>query len=252
MTTFLLINAKKGRHMKLNTLFLLFLLQAASISYSIPQGYESLINYRLAVQEFDRTHNQEKFDEYIILLTKYYVSGGYEDHVRSVCIIAQNYFSSLTAQKDSLIVFDVDDTALYHFHIHDDFKFIWKHMPYLANNRPLGRAPAILPVHELYDFLIDKGFKVVFLTCRPDDVYDETIIELHRGKYQNFEQLICMPHAIALDPKSNYGNWKYKMREQLAKKYTIVGCIGDRERDFEDGLTGYRVKLPNYLQRVYR
>ena len=238
--------------MKRNNFFLLLALVIYGILNASHPGYEKLVNYRQAVQEFALTHDQAAFDEYKSLINRYYVSGAYEDHLRSICIKAKQYFEAFPLKENSLVVFDVDDTALYHFHIHDDFKFIWKDMPWLAQNRPLGKAPGIKPVLELYNYLIKKGFKVVFLTCRPDDVYDQTIIELHNAKFNVYEELICMPLDLAQNPSSKYGLWKYTQRERLAKKYNIVGNIGDRERDFEIGHNGYSVKLPNYLQKVYR
>jgi predicted secreted acid phosphatase len=243
------INIFNRRSFMKHSIIFLISAFAFGITNASHPGYENLINYRLAVQELERTHNKEQFEEYEKLIIDYYVSGVYEDHLRSVCVKAQKYFDTVKVKKDSLIVFDIDDTALYHFHVHDDFKFIWKHIPDLAQNRALGHAPAIKPVKEFYDYLIKRGFKVVFLTCRPDDTYDETVIELNNGKFNVYEELICMPLDLAQDSASKYGLWKFHERERLAQKYTIVGCIGDRERDFEGGLTGHIVRLPNYLQR---
>lgn len=56
-----------------------------------------------------------------------------------------------------------------------------------------------------------------------------------------------MPDKLAFDPTIKTADWKFQVRKELTRKYSIVGCVGDRNADFEGGYTGYRVQLPNYL-----
>lgn len=164
-----------------------------------------------------------------ILIKRYYNSGAYEQQVHHICEKAMSYFSRVKVQSHSLVIFDVDDTALYNLRFRAGTDLL----------KP--KTVAIQPVLALYKFLVNKGFKVVFLTSR--DFCEETKNELINAGYTKFEELICMNHF----DDDLTAVWKASKRKELSKVYTIVGSVADRDRDFFDNYNGYKVKLPNYL-----
>jgi len=164
-----------------------------------------------------------------VLIRRYYNYGAYEREVQKICEDAKNYFAKIPVAENSLIIFDVDDTALYNLRFRATTDLI------------SPKTTAILPVLELYNYLMSKGFNIVFLTSR--DNCERTKEELIKSGYKGFKDVICMREF-----DDNYtAYWKGKKRKLLAQTYSIVGSIADRERDFVGGNMGHRVKLPNYL-----
>ena len=165
-----------------------------------------------------------------LLIKKYYNSGAYEKEVQQLCEDAKQYFSTITVKPNSLIIFDVDDTAVY------NMRFRAKR-PDLIKPKTL----ALMPVFKLYNYLIDRGFKIIFLTSR--DSYETTIEDLTAAGYKDYVGIICMN-----DFHDDYtALWKWEKRKELSKEYNIEGSIADRKRDFFDNYSGHAVKLPNYL-----
>lgn len=165
-----------------------------------------------------------------ILIRRYYNSGAYERDVEKICKEAMTFFSKIPVKDDSLIIFDVDDTAVYNLDFRGE-----------ATGLITPKTVAILPVLELYKYLINRGFKIIFLTGR--DICEGTKKELIDAGYTTFLDLLCMP--VINDDLT--ASWKAEKRKQLSQKYTIVASIGDRKKDFFDNYNGHIVKLPNYL-----
>ncbi len=225
---------------------IVFLAVLAGILYYFNQTSYP-IHFRIAQHDFEQSKNQSLFEARKQQLQKYYLCGAYEQDVATICQTAAAYFSSLSFKDNSLIIFDIDDTAIYHYQVHDKFDFIWSECPQLVKARQIDRGPAIEPVLELYNMLLKKAFKVIFLSSRNAGDYDHTYNELIQAGYTNFEQIILMPDKLAFDRSIKTADWKLSIRKELAQMYSIVGCVGDRDADFEGGYTGHVVKLPNYL-----
>lgn len=167
-----------------------------------------------------------------LLVKKYYDSGAYDKEVQTICNQAREYFSNIEILDNSLIIFDIDDTAVYNLRFRKTTDLI----------KP--KTTAILPVLELYKYLIHKGFKIIFLTSRNCSMLEFSKKELSDSGYSDFVDLICMPDGFDDD---HTAVWKSEKRKQLSQKYIIVGSVGDRKRDFFDNYNGHVVKLPNYL-----
>ncbi len=195
-------------------------------------------------KEFNKTRNQDTFEQYKAVLIEYYINGIYERDVDQVCAQAQQYFASIPVQDNAIIIFDIDDTAVYHFQTRNEFKFIWQLRPELATKTNFD-GPAIQPVLDLYHYLLERGFKIVFMTGRGTQIADITINQLHNAGYTAYEKLILCPWDIVTH--DTLWEWKLNMRKALSQKYHIVGSVADREIDFQGGCTGFEVKLPNYL-----
>lgn len=205
-----------------------------------------LTHFQVAQKQLNYDHNKAAFEANKKQLEQYYTSGTYSKEVATICTKAQEYFSTVPVQSNSLVVFDIDDTAVYHYQTMDSFYFIWsKHPEFgISNSRT---AQPIKPVLELYNYLRTRGFEVIFISLRPKSDYDYTRQELTKAGYTGFTDLILRPEPGLWSPMIDGGQWKLQARKKLAQTYTIVGCIADREVDFVGGYTGHKVKLPNYL-----
>ena len=199
-----------------------------------------LVHLNQAIKEFAQTQDYPALTRYKTCLAHYYTSGAYERDVQKACTSAWKILLQIPVTPQSLVIFDIDDTALFQAPQLPFTTFIWPRQ----NN---SFAPALKPVLYLYKQLIARGFNVIFLTARGQHTHAKTLQELKRAGYTKFDQLILMPYQFAFNLAISPGNWKLNIRKQLAKQYTIVACIGDRPIDFEGGHTGYPVKLPNYL-----
>ncbi len=229
---------------------IIILLGICALAYSVYDVYQNrykfsdLVHYNEAEKIYAQTKDQRKFEKYKEHLQDYYTSGAYENDIRKISQGAEKCFSAIPVTDDSIIIFDVDDTALYNWHFKGDF--IWN-QPKFSKMKQQKFKPAIEPILKLYNYLLNRGFKIIFITSRSDNDYQNTRHELSHAGYSNFYKLILMPTKLAFDPSIKTAAWKLDVRKELAQKYNIVGSVGDRMADFVGGYTGYIVKIPNYL-----
>ena len=66
-------------------------------------------------------------------------------------------------KNNSVVIFDVDETALDNYGLAEQMGFGYVYEMNKKWNADL-KAPAIKQVKELYDFLLSKGAKIIFLT----------------------------------------------------------------------------------------
>jgi len=108
--------------------------------------------------------------------------------------------------------------------------------------------PAIKPIKELYDKLVNRGFKIVFLSNREQALFYPTKKNLIDQGYTTFERVIVRP---VNSKKQGSAQFKEDIRTQLVNEgYTIAGCIGDQASDLAGKHTGIKIKLPNYVYNV--
>ena len=180
-------------------------------------------------------------------VTKYYESGQYEKDLTEIITDAKEKFSKVKLAPNSAVVFDVDETTL------DNYKAI-KQIGYGYDRKywndwvEMASAPAIPQVKELYDFLLQKGFKIIFITGRRDDQYNPTYANIKSAGYVEFDTLITRRND---DHKTTAADFKAQKQKELVEKgYVIAGCVGDQLTDCEGPNCGIVVKLPNYLYLV--
>jgi acid phosphatase len=180
-------------------------------------------------------------------IINYYSSGKYVEEVNNVIDDAIAKFNNVKASDNSLVVFDIDETALsnYSFDKGIDFGYVpglWEKWVDSA------KAPAIDGVKRLYDFLIKKGFKVVFITGRSEHNYAPTFKNLVSSGYTIFDTLIV---RNASEKNLTALEYKSKKRVELTEKgYNIIGDIGDQYSDLDGSDHGIQVKIPNYTYIV--
>ena len=103
---------------------------------------------------------------------------------------------------------------------------------------------------EFYQFLLQRGYQIVFLSERPSYTVHHTKEALFRAGYDTFKHLIVRPEESNKRPGKvllNAGEFKFESRRSLKNQgYRIVGTVGDQVSDFAGGHTGFEVKIPNY------
>lgn len=174
---------------------------------------------------------------------KYYECGQYDRDLEKVVNRAIKHFKKISIQHNATVIFDVDDTVLSDY---ADAKSIsFGYIPKLSHEWVLcADAPAIPQAKRLYDYLVERGFKIIFLTGRKYDEYDATIKNLKDQGFLYFDKLIVREAS-----EKNLSAFEYKTmrRKQLTQQgYKIVGSVGDQMSDLRGVMSGYKVKLPNY------
>ena len=86
---------------------------------------------------------------------------------------AKEKFSKVDFRKNSVVIFDVDETALDNYGLAKEMGFGYLYELNKKWNAEM-KAPAIKQVKDLYDFLLSKGSKIIFLTGRNFPEYKVT------------------------------------------------------------------------------
>jgi len=180
---------------------------------------------------------------------EYYESGKFYEELDNVIREAKNKFSKVEFTDNSVVILDVDETALNNYEISKKmgYGYVYEMVYDWTQN---AKVPAFPQVKELYDYLLSKGSKIIFLTARGYDEYDATYKNLINQGYTEFDSVITKS-------KNEYEmkslEFKSSKRIELTKMgYEIIGTVGDQWSDLEGPYHGIQVKIPNYLyQNVY-
>ena len=109
-------------------------------------------------------------------------------------------------------------------------------------------APAIPQTKRLYDWLVSKNIKVIFVTGRYQEVKEATRKNLLEQGYIKYDTLIVRQPVEHNIPAAEF---KALKRDELVKKgYKIIASIGDQWSDLVGGNAGIKIKLPNYLYLI--
>jgi acid phosphatase len=177
----------------------------------------------------------------------YYESGKYDEELNEVIKTAREKFEKVEFKKNSVVIFDVDETALDNYGLAELMGFGYVYEMNKKWNAEL-KAPAIPQVKELYDFLLSEGANIIFLTGRNFPEYEVTYKNLIKEGYTTFDTLITQrEHELELTAQE----FKSAKRKELVEKgYEIVGTVGDQWSDLEGEHHGIQVKIPNYLYLI--
>lgn len=161
---------------------------------------------------------------------------------------ALKHFKKVTVTDTAAVVFDVDDTVLSDYENEKTIAF--GYIPKLSHAWILrADAPGIDQTKKLYDYLIDRGFHVIFLTGRHQDEYQATLKNLREEGFTIFDRVIV---RSSNEKSLTAQEYKTERRRQLAAEgYSIVGTVGDQWSDLCGAYSGYRVKVPNYRYIIY-
>lgn len=108
-------------------------------------------------------------------------------------------------------------------------------------------SPAILPVLNFYNSLIENKYNIFFITGRPDItlLVKRTILNLKKVGFKKYNNLYFLPATCSY---SNVAFFKKAIRDMIcAKGYAIRYNIGDQKSDFLGSKAQYNIQLPNYL-----
>lgn len=178
------------------------------------------------------------------LVRDYYDSGSFDKECEIAVTEGIKEIEENPLPQNGVAVFDVDDTALSNYKSSKliGFGYVPSHWKASIEN---GDAEAIPHTKRLYEWLISKGIKIIFLTGRNNDDYTATKNNLINRGYTVFDTLIVRDKESEKLPAAV---WKELKRKELTQKgYNIVACIGDQWSDLSGEYTGVRIKLPNYI-----
>jgi acid phosphatase len=178
---------------------------------------------------------------------QYYESGKFNEELNKVIKEAKQKFDKAEFTDSSVVIFDVDETALNNYGLAEQMGFGYVYELNKQWNAEM-KAPAIPQVKELYDYLISKGSKIIFLTGRNFPEYKATYDNLKLAGYTVFDTLITqMDNEREMTAK----DFKSNRRAELTKNgYDIIGTVGDQWSDLEGEYHGIQVKIPNYLYLI--
>jgi len=175
---------------------------------------------------------------------QYYEGGQYENELKKAIDEAIGEFEEITIPENALVIFDIDETTLSNYKYIKSLDFGYEFedwQRYLKEDD----ADVIPETKRLYDWLINKGVKVIFLTGRHIETYEHTKENLEKVGYTKFEKLIVRDHETKKIPAIEF---KTEERRKLTKAgYKIIGCVGDQLSDTMGLYTGIKVKLPNCM-----
>lgn len=181
------------------------------------------------------------------IVKDYYESGKYNEEMREVINDAKEKFDKIEVKSNSVVIFDVDETALNNYGLAKQMDFGYVYDLNKKWNEEL-KAPAIKETQDLYFYLLNKGFKIIFLTGRNSNEYDVTYKNLIQAGYSEFDTLITQSKE---DQKLKSQEFKSKVRTELTTTgYEIVGTVGDQWTDLNGPYSGIQIKLPNYLYEI--
>ncbi|MCW8803271.1 MAG: hypothetical protein OQK57_02645 [Ignavibacteriaceae bacterium] len=178
---------------------------------------------------------------------EYYESGKFDKELNDVIAEAKQQFEKVEFKNNSVVVFDVDETALDNYGLAEIMGFGYVYEMNKKWNAEM-KAPAIPKVKELYDFLLARGAKIIFLTGRNFPEYEVTIQNLKSAGYITFDTLITQ---IGDERKMKAKEFKSSKRVWLTEHgYGIIGTVGDQWSDLEGLYHGVQIKIPNYLYLI--
>ena len=178
---------------------------------------------------------------------QYYESGKFDEELNAVIAEAKEKFSKVDFKNNSVVIFDVDETVLNNYELAEQMGFGYVYEMNKKWNAEM-KAPAIPQVKDLYDFLLSKGAKIIFLTGRNIPEYEVTFNNLKQADYSTFDTLITQrEHEYKLTAQG----FKSSKRKELTEKgYEIIGTVGDQWSDLSGAYHGIQVKIPNYLYLI--
>lgn len=176
-------------------------------------------------------------------VARYYEEGHYDRDLETIVKQSIKHFKKRSARYNAAVVFDIDETVLSEYVREKSISF--GYVPKLSHEWIMrADAPAIPQVKRLYDYLVNRGFKIIFLTGRKYDEYDASIKNLKNQGFATIEKLIVRQKDEAALSAQIY---KTAHRKKLVQEgYRIVGTIGDQRSDLVGGHTGHKIKIPNF------
>lgn len=177
----------------------------------------------------------------------------YDIDLAAVFDSAQKFIEQNTESKRPALVLDIDETSLTNWPnlLADNFGFVAGGSCDLLPAGPCGfnqwilkgTANAIKPAQKLFDAAKAKGVAVIFITGRPDNQRDITILNLDHAGFSGWTELRTRPDR---DDLLSVQEYKTAERTKVeAEGYKIIANVGDQLSDLEGDHSGCPFKVPN-------
>ncbi|MBS1987756.1 hypothetical protein JST56_02070 [Candidatus Dependentiae bacterium] len=148
-------------------------------------------------------------------------------------------------EKPFLAIFDIDETVLTQYGtlfrlVKNDVENNTQTEHSMTTLTPSFRyLDPITPMLKLYQFFIERGCKIAFITNRPDTEQHRslTITQLNDFGYTAYDEL----HLRAQSQTGSTGQYKELLRSQLADTYDIVAIIDDNHENLQGKHLGVAV-----------
>ncbi len=178
---------------------------------------------------------------------QYYEGGQFDKELDEIIADAKNKFSKVEVKQNSTVIFDIDDTALLNYEASKKMGFGYV-KSIVDEWVSKAEVPAIPQVKDLYDYLLQRDVKIIFLTGRFHDEYDYTFKNLVNEGFTTFDTLIVRRPEEQNLPAVEF---KSKVRTTLTQQgYEIIGNVGDQWTDLDGPYSGIKIKIPNYLYQT--
>lgn len=184
-------------------------------------------------------------------VVEYHKSGQYDADVAAVAQEGRLFIDKALASgkfDKPAVVFDIDETLLSNYSAFESMKFSFNQRTWQrwVNS---AKAPAIEPMLELYNYLIQQGVSVFIITGRKEKSLRQTKKNLTKSGYVDWTNLFLRQKWAVDIPAETY---KTKIRQQLVEKdgYQILASFGDQESDLSGGFAEQTFKLPNYIYLI--
>lgn len=181
------------------------------------------------------------------LVKNYYEGGQFDKELDEIIADAKKKFSKVEVKQNSAVIFDIDDTALLNYEASK--KMGYGYVKTMVDEWvSSAQVPAIPQVKDLYDFLLQKDVKIIFLTGRFHDEYGYSFQNLVNEGFTTFDTLIV---RRAEEQKLPAVEFKSNVRTALTRQgYEIIGNVGDQWTDLDGPYSGIKIKIPNYLYQT--
>jgi len=178
------------------------------------------------------------------LVKQYYEGGQFDKELDEIIADAKKKFSKVEVKPNSAVIFDIDDTALLNYEASK--KMGYGYVKSMVDEWvSSAQVPAIPQVKALYDYLLQRDVKIIFLIGRFSDEYDYTFQNLINEEFTTFDTLIVRRPEEQKLPAVEF---KSNIRTALTYKgYDIIGNVGDQWTDLDGPYSGIKVKIPNYI-----
>ncbi|KAL5755920.1 hypothetical protein ACOSP7_020335 [Xanthoceras sorbifolium] len=212
-------------------------------------GSLDCLSWRLAV-EMNNLRNWDTIPEECDVYVGHYMLGHqYPSDCKLVADIAYDYAKGLelTGDGKDAWIFDVDDTCLSnapYYYVDNTYKAKAYNKTEFVEWELKGEAPAVPGIVDLYDKLLELGFKIIFITGKSETTLRNiTEYNMKNVGFHTWEKLILRETSEASLDKVEY---KSKKRgEIVADGYRIWGNMGDQWSDLLGDNPGNRTfKLP--------
>lgn len=174
----------------------------------------------------------------------YYENGCFEKELAEVVKQAKKKFNKPATSTWQAFIFDIDDTVLSDYCNVKSIQFGF--VPEFAHDWiTRAEVPAIPLMKNFYNYLIKKGYHIIFLTGRPHNQYEATEKNLQNQGFTAYDKLI-----LRSGDHKGLSTQAYKAleRSKLVKEgYEIVGTAGDQWSDLTGDHIGTPIKVPNYM-----